>query len=223
MPSSLNDACRTMEAAADEIDRFYARLGLAQSPSTTKGALDPFTVEACAKVAQEVQHRMKEECDFGAGIAAREIRALIGQPAPASNAKEAWRHKKRGTVYRVLHDNAPMQEEQTEGRRLDDEPMVVYQDIASGAVYVRPVVEFYDGRFEQVAAPAGCASKPVSSTDPATSDLPPPFEWMKLQSRRPDGGAWIDIFPSQLEECARNGYDVRAVEPVAQTERAQEK
>ena len=58
-----------------------------------------------------------------------------------------WQHKKRGTVYRVLHDNAPIQEEQTEGRRLDDEPMVVYQDVNSCAVYVRPVVEFYDGRF----------------------------------------------------------------------------
>ena len=27
MPSSLNDACRTMEAAADEIDRLYAQFG----------------------------------------------------------------------------------------------------------------------------------------------------------------------------------------------------
>ena len=69
---------------------------------------------------------------------------------PDTSTDTAWRHKKRGTVYRVLHDNAPMQEEQTEGRRFDDEPMVVYQDVASGAVYVRPVVEFYDGRFEQL-------------------------------------------------------------------------
>lgn len=34
MPSSLNDACRTMEAAADEIDRLYAERC---SPSVSKG------------------------------------------------------------------------------------------------------------------------------------------------------------------------------------------
>jgi hypothetical protein len=33
-------------------------------------------IEECAKVAEAVQLRMHEECDFGAGIAAREIRAL---------------------------------------------------------------------------------------------------------------------------------------------------
>lgn len=74
---------------------------------------------------------------------------LVREPERASaEARTIWRHKKRGTTYRVLHDNAPMQEEQTEGRRLDDEPMVIYQDVNSGSVYVRPVVEFYDGRFE---------------------------------------------------------------------------
>lgn len=62
-----------------------------------------------------------------------------------------WRHKQRGTVYRVLHNNVPMQENRTKGRALDDEPMVVYQDVGSGAVYVRPVVEMWDGRFEAVA------------------------------------------------------------------------
>jgi hypothetical protein len=37
-------------------------------------------IEACAKVAEAVQLRMKEECDFGAGIAAREIRSLSQAP-----------------------------------------------------------------------------------------------------------------------------------------------
>jgi hypothetical protein len=37
-------------------------------------------IEACAKVAEAVQLRMKEECDFGAGIAAREIRTLSQAP-----------------------------------------------------------------------------------------------------------------------------------------------
>jgi hypothetical protein len=43
--------------------------------------LDPATAEACAKVADQVQACMHEECDFGAGIAAKAIRAIAGKDA----------------------------------------------------------------------------------------------------------------------------------------------
>lgn len=59
-----------------------------------------------------------------------------------------YRHLKRGTLYRVLHDNVPMQN--SADRRWDDEPVVVYQSMDSHAVYVRPTAEFYDGRFVAV-------------------------------------------------------------------------
>lgn len=58
-----------------------------------------------------------------------------------------WRHKKRGTTYNIL----------TEGTMQHSNPMVdftdvvVYQDINSGRVWVRPKSEFYDGRFEKIA------------------------------------------------------------------------
>lgn len=109
--------------------------------------------------------------DFSRGrcFEAKGIRRAIGEVirdrlATVTSEPELWRHKKRGTVYRILHNNITMQEEQTEGRRLDDEPMVVYQDVKSGAVYVRLVVEMWDGRFEQVA--------PLASPSPSLSAAP---------------------------------------------------
>ena len=57
-----------------------------------------------------------------------------------------YRHKGRVTTYRVLHEDAIMQCSKV--RELDNEPMVVYQNVVDGSVGVRPVAEFYDGRFE---------------------------------------------------------------------------
>lgn len=63
-----------------------------------------------------------------------------------------WRHKKRGTTYRVLTyaaslqcSGAPEFEEEFE-----DDNFVVYQNTETGAIYVRPEPEFRDGRFEVV-------------------------------------------------------------------------
>lgn len=42
------------------------------------------------------------------------------------------------------------------------------------------------------------------------ADKPKP-EAMLLQARKPEGGEWIDIFPAQLEWCAKEGYAVRAL------------
>ncbi len=56
-----------------------------------------------------------------------------------------YRHKKRGTIYDIVGggiaqaSNAPIQ---------DGDPVVVYQSIDNDQIWIRPVAEFYDGRFE---------------------------------------------------------------------------
>ena len=57
-----------------------------------------------------------------------------------------WRHIKRKTVYVELH----RAELQTGDKFADGTPVVVYQSIDNHNVYVRPVSEFEDGRFELV-------------------------------------------------------------------------
>lgn len=56
-----------------------------------------------------------------------------------------WRHVKRGTTYRVLFDAAKAS---SIIHALDDMTMVVYQGEVDGLVWVRPALEFFDGRFE---------------------------------------------------------------------------
>lgn len=60
---------------------------------------------------------------------------------------EQVKHKKRGSVYRVLHRGAILQ---TDSPLDDYAELVVYQDPKDGRVWVRPVSEFDDGRFETV-------------------------------------------------------------------------
>jgi hypothetical protein len=61
-----------------------------------------------------------------------------------------YRHKKRGTIYEVVTIDASLQcsaapafEHQFEG-----DNWTVYRNITTGAVWVRPTEEFFDGRFE---------------------------------------------------------------------------
>lgn len=65
---------------------------------------------------------------------------------------DRWRHKKRGTVYEILTDNASLQCSAAPEfeSMFDDDHFTVYQNVATGAIYVRPTEEFQDGRFERI-------------------------------------------------------------------------
>jgi hypothetical protein len=56
-----------------------------------------------------------------------------------------WRHKKRGTTYTEM-GRATMQV----NGPLDMAKVVIYQSNADGSMWVRPLSEFEDGRFERV-------------------------------------------------------------------------
>jgi hypothetical protein len=60
---------------------------------------------------------------------------------------DRYRHKVRGSTYRVLYEAAKASSIIT---ALDDMTMVVYQCEADGCVWVRPAIEFFDGRFERL-------------------------------------------------------------------------
>lgn len=50
----------------------------------------------------------------------------------------------------------------------------------------------------------------------AALDRTPTPEAILLQARRPDGGAWVNIFPAQLAWMAKEGCDVRALDGAVQ-------
>ena len=62
---------------------------------------------------------------------------------------EHYRNKKRGTTYEVLFEGTM----KTAVTALDDEPVVIYRADHTDNVWVRPVSEFYDGRFEHLPLP----------------------------------------------------------------------
>ncbi len=63
------------------------------------------------------------------------------------NMTDRYRHRIRGTTYRVLFEAAKAQSSIVV---LEDMTMVVYQSEADGQVWVRPAIEFFDGRFEEI-------------------------------------------------------------------------
>lgn len=68
-----------------------------------------------------------------------------------------WRHKKRQLIYEVITDTASIQCSTSPEfeERYDDEHWIVYRNVKTGAVWVRPTEEFRDGRFEQVETEGG--------------------------------------------------------------------
>lgn len=65
-------------------------------------------------------------------------------------AREIYKHKKRGTLYRTVG----IGKLQVDDKYLDDCPVVIYAEINNPyAFWVRPVADFVDGRFEFKAFP----------------------------------------------------------------------
>lgn len=64
----------------------------------------------------------------------------------------AWRHKKCGTVYEIVTEQASLQCSLEPGieHRFGGEEFVVYRDVNTGAYFVRSYQEFFDGRFEPI-------------------------------------------------------------------------
>lgn len=56
-------------------------------------------------------------------------------------AQELYRHEKTGGVYQVIC-NAQLEK--------TGEPVIVYSNVATGEVWVRPAAEFNDGRFTRI-------------------------------------------------------------------------
>ncbi len=63
---------------------------------------------------------------------------------------QQWRHKKRGSVYEVLTDNASLQCASAPEFEQRFDRWTVYRDVLTGAMYLRPTPEFKDGRFELI-------------------------------------------------------------------------
>lgn len=73
---------------------------------------------------------------------------LLDQDEAAAAPPARYRHKKRGSTYTVISDDAQSQvvgESISEGDRV-----VVYRSDVDGSVWVRPHSEFHDGRFEKL-------------------------------------------------------------------------
>jgi hypothetical protein len=96
-------------------------------------------------------------------ITAWNRRAALTSLAPAGG-EERYRHKKRGSTYRVIGE-AQLQTSFALG---DGDWMIVYQGEMDGLLWTRPKFEFDDGRFERL--PPEPTSEPVQELH----ELPPP-------------------------------------------------
>ncbi|QIG76613.1 hypothetical protein EVC27_088 [Rhizobium phage RHph_I1_6] len=77
---------------------------------------------------------------------AEELCLLKGKTMYPLDYKATYRHKVRGTTYKILHLGTL----QVSDNDLDMTDVIIYQCQEDGTVWVRPESEFVDGRFEKV-------------------------------------------------------------------------
>lgn len=63
---------------------------------------------------------------------------------------ELWRHKKRGSTYKIIEIDAVIQCADLEVQKYEGEDWVAYQHEQGGRMFFRLRQEFLDGRFEKV-------------------------------------------------------------------------
>lgn len=117
-------------------------------PSTDPGATIRLLQRSIVSQSDLIK-RLTQERDE-ARRSAEALQPQVGEllALPDDDRGHLWRHKVRGTTYRILgigrvqcpHDK-PLE---------DDEFPLVYQDIETGALGIRRSPEFHDGRFERV-------------------------------------------------------------------------
>lgn len=99
-------------------------------------------IERCAVVVDQCNR----EGPYQAIGAAAKIRALKSDPTIATDEREKWRHKNRGTTYTIVGKARV----QCESPLSDNETVLLYRDVDSGEWAVRRPSEYHDGRFERV-------------------------------------------------------------------------
>ena len=111
-----------------------------------------------------------QECYLQKGHAGRHARVPPSAPTPAApKGRQRYRHVKTGGEYEYIDVG-----------QLESAPGVlqmVYRSVANGVVWIRPLLEFMDGRFVEVYAPTpevADLAPPPSAPAPA-DDLP---EWV---------------------------------------------
>ncbi|GGF56912.1 hypothetical protein GCM10007301_15770 [Azorhizobium oxalatiphilum] len=111
-------------------------------------------LERLAKPAMWLSHEalLAERADAAAEITMLRARLQAQETPLPANTGAAWepthRHMKRGSSYRVLHEDVTLQSSAgaiTEGARL-----VIYEGV-DGQAWAREETEFHDGRFETLA------------------------------------------------------------------------
>lgn len=95
---------------------------------------------------------LKIDKDWCIKAAERDGDAEVGAGFEMCPAPSFWRHKKRGTVYEVLTATASLQCAAAPEfeQMFEEDDFIVYRSVDTGSIYVRPALEFLDGRFEQV-------------------------------------------------------------------------
>lgn len=138
------DASRTLHWRASEADEANTRMRVCRQRRKLyndhgcerDGSCDECTFD----VARHHETEGSKQRRKAASAELARLRAAAGVPY-------THRHKKRGTLYRVL-GNAGVQ---VEGSLVDEDVVVVYQG-EDGKLWARAHEEFHDGRFEALAA-----------------------------------------------------------------------